>query len=137
MSLSERLFTFIHSKKLSINGFEKKVGVSVGLFARAIKTDADIGSGKLKDISIAFPDINLHWLITGSGSMLLKDSISNNYADNDKLSLASDRGGEKEYKRQDKLIDDLLKSKDVIIKLNKEIADLRFLVAKSGLSDQL
>jgi len=71
MSLSKRLFDYIHSKNLSINAFEKKVGVSQGLLAKAIKNDSSIGSEKLWNIFQAFGDLNMHWLITGQGLMSL------------------------------------------------------------------
>jgi peptidase S24-like protein len=77
MSLSERLIKYISSKNLSINGFERKIGVSQGLIAKAIKSNSVIGSDKIEKIFLTFKDINIHWLITGEGFMLTRSIVSN------------------------------------------------------------
>ena len=74
MSLSERLFNFIKHKGYSINGFEKEIGVSTGMIAKAVKDDRSIGTDKLLKIFLKCPDINLHWLITGEGLMYRNES---------------------------------------------------------------
>lgn len=143
MSLSKRLFTYIRAKGVTINKFEKGIGVSQGLLAKAIKNESVIGSDKLEKIFLYYGDINLNWLITGKGSMFLEEGRKREYQENNREPLVSERDTEKlaviknNQIRQDKLTDDLLKSKDTIIKLNRQLADLRFLVAKSGLSDQI
>lgn len=71
----KRLKAFIDSKELSIRKFETVCGISNATLSRAIKNDKDIGTDKLVLISEKFSDLNLRWLLTGKGPMILEENV--------------------------------------------------------------
>lgn len=67
MALKERIIEFIDYKKISIQSFEKQVGLSNG----AVYKMGDNTRRKTLDlISDKFPDLNYNWLLTGEGEMI-------------------------------------------------------------------
>ena len=69
-SVKERLVAFIEFKGLSKNKFEQMCGLSrryVSNISKSIQPD------KIERISLAFPDLNTGWLLTGSGTMTRDD----------------------------------------------------------------
>ena len=70
-SVKERLVAFIEFKGLSNNKFEQMCGLSrryVSNISKSIQPD------KIERISLAFPDLNTGWLLTGSGAMTRDDN---------------------------------------------------------------
>lgn len=70
-SVKERLVAFIEFKGLSKNKFEQMCGLSrryVSNISKSIQPD------KIERISLAFPDLNTGWLLTGSGTMTRDDN---------------------------------------------------------------
>lgn len=68
MTISERLRVFIKSENLSICEFERMISAGNGYVSRiknGIKPD------RLETISLKFPQLNIRWLISGEGEMLL------------------------------------------------------------------
>ncbi len=66
-TVKERLAAFIEFKGLSKNKFEQMCGLSrryASNISRSIQPD------KIEKISLAFPDLNTGWLLTGEGGML-------------------------------------------------------------------
>lgn len=69
--MKQRLNEFIDYKGYSIREFERKISTSNGTISRYLSKDTDIQAGILMKIHDIFPEINLDWLITGRGSMLI------------------------------------------------------------------
>ena len=70
-SVKERLVAFIEFKGLSKNKFEQMCGLIrryVSNISKSIQPD------KIERISLAFPDLNTGWLLTGSGTMTRDDN---------------------------------------------------------------
>ncbi|WP_019991330.1 helix-turn-helix transcriptional regulator [Rudanella lutea] len=67
---NERLAHFIEHLQMSVSRFEKETGSSVSSIARFIKGN-DLGIKMLVRISERFPQLNVDWLITGRGEMLV------------------------------------------------------------------
>jgi len=66
----ERLRYYIEKCGLSVKQFEKKCGISNGSVA-----NTKLGlSTTLEKISVANPDLNMYWLLTGEGTMLKSES---------------------------------------------------------------
>lgn len=65
--LKERLLKFIKSQGLTVSGFESKVGLSNGSVSR---TNDNMRRRTADAISMAFPLLNIQWLLTGEGEML-------------------------------------------------------------------
>lgn len=65
-TLKNRLIAFIQNTGLSKSEFERKVGLANG-YINNLK--GSIGSDKLEKILSAFPELNIEWLLRGSGDM--------------------------------------------------------------------
>ncbi len=66
----DRLNYYIENKGISLNSFDKSMGLSNGYIGKQIKNKASIGGDVLEKISCAYVDLNIEWLITGKGGML-------------------------------------------------------------------
>lgn len=73
----ERLSQFIDYKQLSVNKFSLKIGVSNSYFSKMIRNNASIGSDIIENILRVFPELNGHWLLTGTGEMIKKELFIN------------------------------------------------------------
>lgn len=67
MSLRDRILNFIEAKGLTVQSFEKMVGLSNGAVS---KMGDNTRRGTLDKISSRFPELNCSWLLTGEGEML-------------------------------------------------------------------
>lgn len=74
--MNERLKQFIDYKQLNTLKFSKEINVTEGTIRKIINDNSGIQSKNLEKIANAFPELNLHWLITGRGPMLLDESAS-------------------------------------------------------------
>jgi len=71
MRTIDRLKLFIEFKGLSYNNFDKLIGGSNGYIGKQIKNLASIGSDVIEKIISIFPDLNIIWLLTGHGDMII------------------------------------------------------------------
>lgn len=61
-------------KNISINKFEKELGLSNGYVRNMRKS---IQPDKVKSIALKFPELNTGWLLTGEGEMLKAETQCN------------------------------------------------------------
>ena len=66
----ERLKEYIDSKGISVSAFEKSIGMSNASFGKSLKNKGAIGTDKLENILIVYPDLSPDWLLTGRGEMI-------------------------------------------------------------------
>ena len=66
-TIKQRITRFIKTKRISQRRFEADAGLSNGFVNNIVKT---IGADKMHKISIAYPELNTEWLLTGEGEML-------------------------------------------------------------------
>ncbi|MDM9631803.1 hypothetical protein QU605_09990 [Robiginitalea sp. M39] len=66
----DRLMLFIKHTGLSARQFDLSIGASNGYTLRMQKNKASIGSDVIENILNTYPDLNVVWLLTGSGEML-------------------------------------------------------------------
>jgi hypothetical protein len=66
----ERIAIFIHFKKISPHAFEKKIELSNGYFSKQLKHLGSVGSDILIKIYLAYPELDILWILTGEGQML-------------------------------------------------------------------
>lgn len=66
----ERIKQYIDYKSISVAAFEKSIGMSNASFGKCLKKGGAIGTDKLENILIVYPDISPNWLLTGNGTML-------------------------------------------------------------------
>ena len=71
--MNERLRQIIEYYGITPHAFSQKIGVSEGTVRKILSENTTIRSDNLEKISQNFTDIDLHWLITGQGDMLLKN----------------------------------------------------------------
>ena len=70
----DRIKEYIDKKGITIAAFERSIGMSNASFGKSLKGGKAIGTDKLENILIIYPDINPSWLLTGEGNMLSSDS---------------------------------------------------------------
>lgn len=73
--LKERLFYFIEYKGLTVQSFEKTVGLSNGAVS---KMGDNTRRSTIDKISNFFSDLNKNWLLTGEGEMLIGEYPTGN-----------------------------------------------------------
>lgn len=69
MGIKDRLYDFLKVKDLKASKFEQKCGLSNGFCS---KVNDNITEGSLLLIKRAFPELNINWLKTGFGDMLIE-----------------------------------------------------------------
>lgn len=67
MTLKERLLKIAEYQKLNTAEFERKIGVANG-YIKNFK--GSLGSAKMENLLLAFPEVDPTWLLTGEGEML-------------------------------------------------------------------
>lgn len=65
--IKDRLLKFISNSGITVSEFERRASLSNGAVS---KTNNNIRKSTLNSISIAFPNLNMDWLINGNGEML-------------------------------------------------------------------
>ena len=76
-NVKERLIFFLDSKRISKAEFGRQIGVS-NAFVTSIKNS--ISPEKLQKIKDSYPELNVEWLLTGEGAMLIGDVNGGNNA---------------------------------------------------------
>ena len=67
MTVKERIKIFAKSQEKSVRAFEIRSGLNIG-YINAIRVS--IQPDKIQSIALAYPNLNLDWLLTGKGQML-------------------------------------------------------------------
>jgi transcriptional regulator with XRE-family HTH domain len=75
--VTTRLAQFIEAKGMSIRAFERELGLSVGIITKAIKNGTAFSHQYIWKIALAFPELDMEWLIRGKGI----PPIPSNYED--------------------------------------------------------
>lgn len=73
MSVKKRLKEFIKFKGMKISPFERSVDVSIGYVSSISR---GIGNDILQRISDKYPELNITWLLTGGGEMIIPDDTN-------------------------------------------------------------
>jgi len=66
----ERIEIFMHFKKITPHAFEQKIDLSNGYFSKQLKHLGSVGSDILIKIYLAYPELDILWILTGEGQML-------------------------------------------------------------------
>jgi hypothetical protein len=97
--LSDRLQAIIEYKNVTITEFERLAKVSKGVFAKAIKNNTGINSVALEKIISIVPEINMNWVLTGQGNMLIENGSRLLYEENNYTSVMA--SPEAEYRKEE------------------------------------
>lgn len=76
-TITERITYLIGALKENTNSFSNKIGVSQSTVATALKRNKGVNSDLIEKITIAYPIVNVDWLLTGQGEMLKSTSVNN------------------------------------------------------------
>ncbi|PXV58114.1 hypothetical protein CLV62_1519 [Dysgonomonas alginatilytica] len=77
MAFGERLNSLIIALGAkNITSFEDHIGVSRKTLAKVINKGTDTGCKNIFKIWEKFPNVNLHWLLTGNGNMFIDEADS-------------------------------------------------------------
>lgn len=63
--MKERILQFIKANKLTVHGFEVKCNLGQGVI---YKMRDNLNSDSLAKIALAYPDLDLRWLLTGQNT---------------------------------------------------------------------
>lgn len=132
MDIRLRIKELITIKKMSQNGFAKKIDVSGPRLTQALGGKG-FGVDLLEKIVETFPDINGHWLLTGTGDPINSVTISGNAQINQGTihaeavhvtqhngeSLDRCRAEVEALKKENQMLERLLESKEEIIQMMK------------------
>lgn len=66
----ERIAMYLQFKTISPHAFEKKIKLSNGYFSKQLKHLGSVGSDILMKIHLAYPELDILWILTGEGQML-------------------------------------------------------------------
>ena len=66
----ERIEILMHFKKITPHAFEQKIDLSNGYFSKQLKNLGSVGSDILIKIYLAYPELDILWILTGEGQML-------------------------------------------------------------------
>lgn len=70
MRIIDRLYQYLHFHALSAYAFERICDLSNGYLGKQYRGKGTMGSEVLLKIQACFPDLNIHWLLTGKGRMI-------------------------------------------------------------------
>lgn len=99
--------------KLRLTQFLKKIGsnnnqfvVKMGYASNFLNSKSGISEDRLTEIAIAYPNLNMNWLLTGDGEML--KNISENSENNLKQTISEERNTESTNENQDVPMSEIL-----------------------------
>ena len=87
--LIKNLVSFVDSKNLSDRAFEQSIGWSNGFYGKVKVNKVSFSIDKLTTILENYPEINIHWLFTGKGNMLVGKYEDEPVIPTDKNSISS------------------------------------------------
>lgn len=102
MKVIDRLAKYLEVKDISAREFELGCGVANGYLGKQLKVHASIGSDILEKVAVQYPDLNLVWLITGRGKMLVKPTKEKRDPEAEDLQMQEDKAA---YAIRDHLIE--------------------------------
>jgi transcriptional regulator with XRE-family HTH domain len=71
-NMNERLAIYCKEKNITAYAFAKLIGVTQPAGLGILKGKQNMSQQTIMKLHDALPDLNLHWLLTGEGSMLLE-----------------------------------------------------------------
>lgn len=129
MTLKDRIKIYCTRKNIPISGFERKSGLSNGYFNQVSKRPS---SKKIDNISTAFPDLNIDWLLTGEGEMLKTDTTNQPESQPKQLEFDFNRWMENEEKKT-AYLQKLITTNSQLSSTNSELVEmLKDAISKSG-----
>lgn len=73
MRVIDRIFEYLKHHDLTPYNFERACGIANGYLKKQIRGKGTIGPENLEKIAVTYKDLNLRWLISGKGKMLIEN----------------------------------------------------------------
>ncbi|MBN8786417.1 MAG: hypothetical protein J0I84_04955 [Terrimonas sp.] len=108
----DRLYRYLNYKKIKPYTFEQSCNISNGYLNKQFKGKGAIGSDIVEKIHKRYEDLNLKWVLTGTGEMIVRN-------DNDPVAGNFSRGGAAPLSARE----------EVIVLLRKQVTVLEAAVA--------
>ncbi|MEN9701440.1 MAG: hypothetical protein RIR55_760 [Bacteroidota bacterium] len=115
----ERIAVYLQFKTISPHAFERNIHLSNGYYSKQLKNLGSVGSDILIKIHHHFPDLNILWVLTGEGQMILEDPLKTNHLQLDEFSFRYESENKKLKNMESDLekLNTLIKDKEKIIGL--------------------
>jgi hypothetical protein len=98
----DRLAKYLEIKNISPRAFELSCGVANGYLGKQLRVKGSVGSDILEKVSVEYPDLNLVWLITGQGKMIVKPTKGKQDTETENMELQDEKAV---YQIRDHLIE--------------------------------
>lgn len=79
--IKDRMIEFL----TSIGKDKTPAAIEMGLSRSTFNNDSEVGGATIKIFHLTYPKVDLHWLITGEGQMIVKNLESNSNVSTDEL----------------------------------------------------
>ena len=113
MKVTDRLQEYLLHRQISPYTFERTCGIANGYLKKQMKGKGSIGSKIVERITDKYKDLNITWLLTGNGHMVIT-----NYPLNEQMFAIAEK--EQEYAKNEKLVETL---REKILILENALAD--------------
>ena len=115
----ERIAVYLHFKSISPHSFERNIHLSNGYYAKQLKNLGSVGSDILIKIHHHFPDLNILWVLTGGGQMILEEHLKLNSTQADDFTIRYESENKKIKTMESDLekLNTLIRDKEKIIGL--------------------
>lgn len=115
----ERIAVYLHFKSISPHAFERNIHLSNGYYSKQLKNLGSVGSDILIKIHHHFPDLNILWVLTGAGQMLMEEANKLNSLQVDEFAFRYESENKKIKNMESDLekLNTLIKDKEKIIGL--------------------
>ncbi len=70
MRIIDRVYQYLEFHAISAYAFERSCDLSNGYLGKQFRGKGTMGSAVLLKIQDQYPDLNMHWLLTGKGRMI-------------------------------------------------------------------
>ncbi len=74
MKTIERIAMYLQFRAITPHSFERKIHLSNGYFSKQTKNLGSVGSDILVKIHDSYPELNMLWVLTGEGKMILEEA---------------------------------------------------------------
>lgn len=123
MPVKERLIEFIKYKQLNNSEFGRSIGVSSAFVSSMVKS---IQPDKIQRITLAYPELNISWLLTGKGDMIKKEHqpVDDNNISEEMIPISVIRMMDEERKRHERRLDEVIRQNGILIETIREQSEL-------------
>lgn len=133
-TVKERLSEYLKTKRITKAEFGRSIGVSAS-YVTSMRDNgrASIGVEKIERIRQRYPDLNIEWLLTGSGKMYNEAGISQNVIGDDNVVLAGHNLRMETSKILEKAFDEIQAQRKMTQKAQEQVDRLLSILEKAKL----